>query len=74
MGKSQRGTGFQISGNLVFINLGLFFVGNQNHGNIGRGHRFGHRQDLKAFLFGLGLGFAALVKSDNNFNSTVAEI
>ena len=74
VGKSQGTARSEVVPDFVFIYVGLFFIGNENHGDIRSGDGFGDSLDCKTGLTGFFRRFTAAVEADSDIDAAVAEI
>ena len=74
MGKSQGATGFQVRCNLVLVNVSLFFIRNQDHGNVSPFYRFTDGHNLQARSFRFRCGFGTFVQADHYLQAAVTQV
>ena len=74
VGEHQRLARLQVGLNVAVIDLRLFRVVNQNHDRIGPGGGVAHGEDLQASGFGPFFRAAALVQTNANVHSAVAQV
>lgn len=74
MGKSQGTATFQVGRDFGFVYIGLFFIGDQDHGHVSSCYGFGHRFYLQAGGTGCIGGFAAFVQADDHFHAAFFQV
>src|SRR5690606_14241072 len=69
MSKRQCSAGLQVSFNLIAIDIGDIFVGQQNHYQVGVFNGVSHFSDFKAGVFGFAPGGAAFTQAHHHINT-----
>ena len=74
MGKSQGAAGFQVRRNLALVNVSLFFVRDQDHGDVSPFNRFADGHNLQARCFRFCRGFGTFVQANHYFQAAVTQV
>ena len=74
MSKNQSAAGFEIRGDLIFINVRLFLIRDQDRRNICLLDRFSDGVNLKAMLLGHFLGLGTFIKTYDDISAAVLQI
>ncbi len=74
MSESEGGTLLQVRLDLVLVQLGLEFVGGQDHDHVGGSHGVLYRLDGQAMGFGLGDSGRAAAQTDDDIDAGVFQV
>ena len=74
MGESEGTAGLQVRADFGLVDIGLFFIGDEDHRDIGFGNSFCHGFDFETCSAGHIDGFAALVQADDDIDTAFLQI
>ena len=74
VGKGQGTARSEVIPDFVFIYVGLFFIGNKDHGDVRTGDGFGDGLDGKTGFTGFFCRFAPFIEADGDIDPAVAEV